>query len=362
MLKKLDAYIIRKYLGTFFFVVLIFTLISVVIDIGERIEKLIESELPLETIITQYYLPFVPWINGILWPLYALIAVIFFTSRMANDSEILTTFNAGISLYRLMVPFLVAASILAGIQLAGNHYFLPKASKVRLGFYNKYISRSKAISNTRNIHLFLNPNSKAYINYYNKRDSIGHHFRIEEYKDGEVRYILKATRIKLKQPPNLWTLRNYEERIIDNRGHDLIIHKKETLDTTLNLYHDDFLRYENENEMLTTGELLRFMGKEKSRGIGNAKSMLISLHKRSSEPFSLLILTVIGMSVASRKNRGGMGLNIALGMIIGAIFIVLTRFTETISLNQNMPAWIGVWLPNIVFAAVAILLVAKSQK
>ena len=337
-------------------------MIAVVIDIGEQIEALIESELSWTTIIRSYYIPFVPWINGILWPLYALISVIFFTSRLAANSEILAIFNAGVSFNRLLLPFLLSSAFLATILLGANHYVIPKSNQSRLSFRNEYISKKRRVVRNHNIHIFLNPNLKIYINYYNKKDSSGRDFRLEQFDQGQLVSVLKAKEFKLQEVPNTWRLKNYQHLNLKEGSEDLQVGSQAYIDTTLDLEHADFVRYANENDRLTTKELLAYMAKEKERGLGNARSMAVALHRRSSEPASLLILTIIGVALSARKTRGGLGLNIALGLGLGSLYIIMTKFSDTISLSQSIPVLTGVWMPNLFFGLVALFLVITAQK
>ncbi len=276
-----------------------------VIDFGEQLERLLESKVGLLTILQEYYIPFIPWINGILFPLYALISVIFFTSRLAANTEILPIFNAGVSFKRLMVPYLFSASILALILLWTNHYLIPQSNKSRLGFRNEYISSKKQILRSRNMHIFLDPNRKVYINYYNKKDSTGHDFRLEQFEQKKLISVLKAKKIKLIQSPNRWRLSNYQQLNLIEGQEQLSFGNKEYIDTTLSLEHEDFVRFSNENDMLTSSELQRYMAKEKERGLGNARAMAVAYHRRNAEPVSILILTIIGMALSARKKGEG---------------------------------------------------------
>lgn len=362
MIKKLDRYIIGKYLKTFFFVVLLFSMVSVVIELTDRIERMLESELTWSTIAIDYLVPFIPWINSVLWPLYALISVIFFTSRLADNLEIISIFNSGTSFYRFLYPYLICATLLGGFHFAAKNYIVPLASKKRLGIYNKHFSRSKDISKNRDIHVFLNPDELAYFNYYSKRDSSGHQFRLERFEEDVLVEMMKGEKLKLTHPPNGWTMYNYEHYNFrpGEEGFERFVPGE--LDTTLNLMHTDFIRYENENEMLTTPEIRQIIKRDRERGISNAKTYRLELLQRYAEPWTLIILTIIGVAVAARKSRGGLGLNLALGMIIGALYILFSKFAQTIAAGEDIPLVLGVWLPNIVFGLVAMILVWKAQK
>ncbi|MCG8327844.1 MAG: LptF/LptG family permease [Chitinophagales bacterium] len=362
MLPKLDRYIIKKFMSTFFFAVLIFTMISVIIDFSEKVEKFIESDITRREIFLEYYPGFIGYIGGLLWPLYTLIAVIFFTSRMASNSEIISIFNAGVSFRRLMRPYMISASIIAIMHLIGNHYLIPLGNKLRLDVEHAYIWTTNDKGKTQDVHMFLSPDSKVYINYYRKRDSTARKFRLENFKNNELVYLLKANTAEWVGPPDKWRLRNYEERTFDGRKESLIIGKGKQKDTTLNLTPADFVDYKEQHTMMTSAELSEYISKQKQRGVGNTKKYEIEYHRRSAEPFTIFILTIIGMAVAARKVRGGIGLHLAIGVGIGAMFIFLSRFAVVFATGQVIPTIVGIWFPNAMFSLVALYLVAKAQK
>lgn len=362
MLKQLDKYIIKKYLLTFLFTLLLFTVISCVIDFSDKVEDFIEEPVTKMQIIQEYYLNYIPYINGLLTPLYALIAVIFFTSRLAYNSEIISILNAGVSFRRLLVPYLVAASIIAGFHMLANHYVIPKGNKERLDFEHTYIWKYSDKGKTNDVHLFLAPNEKVYIKYYRKRDTTARDFRIEKFEENKLVYTLKAQRAKWLSEPNNWRLIDYEIRTFDGRKEEIVFGKGETLDTAINITPQDFVRYANQKEMMDTPELQEFIDIEKSRGVGNTKVFEVEKHRRTAEPFTIIILTLIGVSVAARKVRGGMGLHLALGVAVGACYIFLSKFSITFATNESLSPLLGVWIPNIIFTTIAIILVAKAQK
>ena len=362
MFKELDKYIIKKYLTTFFFVVLIFSLISMIIDFSEKVDDFIEESCTLHEILFDYYINFILWINGLLFPLYALIAVIFFTSRMAYNSEIISIFNAGVSFKRFLYPYMMAALIIASMHIIANHFLIPVGNKKRLDFEHTYVWKYNDKGKTSDVHMFIGPDTKAYIRFYKKTDSLARNLRIERFEDDKLVYLLQAESAKWIGRPNKWRLRNYEVRSFNGLDETILIKDKATLDTTLNFYPEDFVRFLNQKEMLASGKLIDFIAQEKARGVGNIKTYEIELHRRTADPFTIFILTLIGTAVAARKVRGGMGLHLALGIGIGALFIFLSRFSTTVATNDNLSAFVGVWIPNIIFSFVALLLVMKAQK
>lgn len=362
MLTILDRYIIKKFMSTFFFVVLIFTMISVVIDYSEKVEKFIEEPITMREIVLDYYPSFIIFIDGLLWPLFTLISVIFFTSRMAYNSEIISILNAGVSFRRFMRPYLISASVIAFLSLIGNHYFIPLGNKKRLDIQYTYLDKDKDKGKTRDVHMFVSPDTKIYINFYRKRDSTARNFRLEQYRDHELIKFIKATTAEWVGPPNQWRLRNYEIRTFNGLEEDLYVGRGEQLDTTFNLMPDDFVDYEEQQSMLTTGDLRTYINKQKERGIGNTTKYEIELYRRSADPFTAFILTFIGVSIAARKVRGGIGLHLALGIGLGAIFIFISRFSIVFATGQSIPPILGIWLPNLIFAGVAVWLMTRAQK
>ncbi len=361
MLKLLDRYIIQKFLSTFFFTVLIFTMISVIIDFSEKVEKFIESDITRYEIFVMYYPGFIMFIAGLLWPLYTLIAVIFFTSRLAYNSEIISIFNAGVSFRRLMQPYLLAAAFIAGLHLIGNHFLIPLGNKNRLDVEHAYIWTNNDKGKTQDVHMFVAPETKVYINYYRKRDSTARKFRMEQFKDGELVYLLKANTAEWQGPPNRWKLRNYEIRTFDGMDEELILGRGNELDTAFNLTPEDFVDYKEQHTMMTSAEIQQYIAAQQARGVGNTKKYEIEFHRRSAEPFTIFILTIIGMSIAARKVRGGIGLHLAMGVGIGALFIFFSRFAVVFAAGQVIPVVVGIWAPNVLFSLVAVYLTRNAQ-
>ena len=340
---------------------LLITMMAVVIDFSEKIGKFLDAELSFATVINQYYLNFIPWINGLMWPLFSLIAVIFFTSRLAKNSEIIAMLSSGISFNRILIPYLIAASIISGFLWIGKNYVIPNSSKIKNDFEYEHLSKKHQKTLNNDIHVFLSPTEKIYIRYYRKRDTSGQTFRLETIENGRLKKVIKAEQLKFKEHPNVWTLMNYEIRTFSDLSESISINN-EILDTVLDLTPEDFIRNEKSMENMTTSDLREHIRREQQRGIGAAKNFLVQLHQRNSGPFSIIILTLIGVSISSRKVRGGMGLHLAYGITLGAAYVVLSQFSSTFSINMSMSPLLGAWLPNIIFGIIAIILIRYSQK
>ncbi len=362
MLKKIDLYIIKKYLSTFLFAVLIFTMIAVIIDFADKVEDFLEEDCTIRQIVFDYYVNYVPYINGLLLPLYALIAVIFFTSRMAYNSEIISILNAGVSFTRLLRPYLIAAILITGFHLVANHYIIPTSNKTRLDFEHTYIWKYSDKGKINNVHIFTNPTQKVYIKHYRKRDTTTREFRVEEIVDNKLVSVLKGNSGKWAGPPGKWELSDYQKRTFNKSKEEMINGAGKKIVMDLNLTPEDFVRYQNQKEMMTTPELREAIASDKRRGIGSSKEYEFEAARRTAEPFTILILTLIGVAVASRKVRGGMGLHLALGIALGASYIFLSKFSSTFATEESLPVLLGAWIPNIVFGIIAIILIFKAQK
>lgn len=362
LLGKLDRYIAGKFLKTFFFTVLIFSMISLIIDWSEKIERFIESDISKMEITFEYFPTFLLFILGLLWPMLTLISVIFFTSRMANNSEIISILNAGVSFRRLLRPYLFSAGFLTILYLIGIHFFIPFGNEHRQELERVYFNSNKDEGKTRNVHLFVAPDTKVYINFYRKRDSTARGFRLESYRDQELVALTKANHAKYHADRNVWELNNYELRTFDGKKETLTSGKGEKMDTTINLLPTDFVDYKEQQSTMTTPKLLRHIDKQRSRGSGNIRKYQIELARRTAEPFTVFILTLIGVAVAGRKVRGGVGIQLAIGMFIGALFVFLSRFSATISAGSDIPVLLGMWAPNILFFCAALYFIKIAQK
>lgn len=362
MLKILDRYIIIKMLSTFLFTMLIFTMISVVIDFSEKVRQFIEEPITIKEIILVYYPNFILYINGLLLPLFSLIAVVFFTSRLAFNSEIISILNAGISFKRLMRPYIIGATIIGSFSLLANHWLIPEGNKIRLNIEHTYIHKNDDKGMTRNVHLFTNPNTKVYIKNWRKIDSTAQGLHIEEYQDNQLVFLLRAESAEWMGAPNHWKISDYEIRKFDGNQEKLIEEEKVQLDTTIDLTPSDFIDYLNQQTMMNTRELNEYIANQKARGVSNTRKYEVEKHRRSTDAYTIIILTVIGMSIAGRKVRGGMGLHLALGVGIGAAYIFLSRFATVFATGYALPVILGIWIPNLVFTLIAYIIVSKSQR
>lgn len=357
----LDRYIIRKYLSTVFFSMLICTLISMAIDFSDKVQHFIEKPATLRNILLDYYVGFVLHMAGLLLPLYTLIGVVFFTSRMAFNAEILSVLNAGVSFNRLLRPYLIAGGLVAALHFSLNNHLIPERNKLRLWFERTFVWTDQEKGKTAQVHFLVGPDVKVFIQNYNKASKTATGLRLEKFVNNQVVSLLEAQTATWKKDPNIWEIRYYSIRSFDGLKEDYHFYPS-PLDTAINLTPQDFIWYHNQNEELTSAELREVIARDQSRGLSSAKNYEIELLRRTADAFTNIILTIIGLAVAGRKVRGGMGLHLALGIGIGAMFILTSKFAVSFASSGTVPIALGMWLPNIVFAGIAVWLVMRAQK
>jgi lipopolysaccharide export system permease protein len=359
MLKLIDKYILRQFLITFVYVVFIFISIIVVIDIIEKLEDFHNMPVPVEVIITQYYLNFIPYIANTISPIMVFIATVFVTSRMANRTEIVAILSSGVSYVRFLRPYLIGSSILAVITFYLINWVIPDANKVRVDFENTYI-KSRYYFDQRNVHIQVAPEVYAYMESYDNIYNIGYRFTLERIQDGRLMEKLEAPRIVWDSTKNKWHIDRYMLRKINGMKEELSFH--DGVDTTLNLSPEDFQSKHLFNEKLTLPELNEYIALLKLRGSENVQMYLIEKYLRFTYPFAMIILTVIGVLVSSRKSRRGVGAQIALGFVLAFIYILFFILSRAIANAGNMPAMLAVWLPNLVFAVIGLFIYRVTPK
>jgi lipopolysaccharide export system permease protein len=362
-IKKIDRYLIRKFLATFFFTCLLFSVIALVIEISQKLENLLKTEIPFGRIFVEYLLHFIPFINGVLWPLFALIAVVFFTSRLARDTEFIAMLGAGVSLRRLAIPYIISAVFIMILHLMANHYLIPMSNDQRLTFEYAYVRPDRVESRNQDVHFFLNPDQKVYIRFYSRVDTSCRDIRIETFdKSGRLSEILKARTMRMISYPNKWRINDYEIRTLESGRESYEVFTGQHMDTIINLVPEDFVTLGKDIQMMTSPQLRRHIERELSKGVGRSSRILSEYYRRTAEAFSILILTIIGFSVASRKVRGGVGLHLALGIATGALFVFVGKFSITYALSPGANPLVAIWMPNLIFGLIAVVLFYRAQK
>ncbi len=342
-------------------------MLSVVVDAAEKIEDFIEEGGPSAyEVFFDYYLNFIPWINSLIFPLYNLIAVVFFTSRLAANSEFIAMIGNGVNHYRLLLPYLIGASMIAGIHYYGNHYLIPKSNVTRTTFVNTYVWKHNFVGKSTHFHAAVSPTEEFYLQGFNRYDSAGSQFAwIKHDSTGLNRVsVLNATKIQLLKSPNRWRLSGIRNRVQSSGFSDDVtaMSPQSFIDTTIGLYITDLIKRDNRKDNMTTDELIDFINKQKDRGLGGTLVFEVERFRRSADPFSIFILTLIGFSIASRKMRGGMAWHLVLGVMLSAVYIFMAKFSTTFSINGGLPPFIGVWVPNFMFSIVAVFMLLRAQK
>ncbi len=359
-MKKLDVYIIKKFLGTFFFSIALIISISIVFDFSENVDEFIEKNAPTKAIIFDYYLNFIPYFANLFSPLFIFISVIFFTSKMASNTEIISILASGVSFKRMLRPYLISAVILSLISFYLNNFLIPKSNEKRLEFRYTYI-KSAFKNKDKNIHLQLDQNSYAYMGSYSAPTNVGVTFTLEQFDENKkLTYKLLGAYIKWDTTKQLWNIQNYYERRID--GLNESIKYGLSKDTVLNMHPSEFTRRNEDIEMLDYYQLKEQIEAEKFKGSKKVVFFEIEKHKRIAFPFATIILTFIGVAIASRKVRGGIGLHIGLGLGLSFAFILFMKVTQTFATNGGLDPMIAMWIPNIVFGILAAYLLVKAPK
>ena len=359
-LKRLDRYIIVKFLGTYFFAIALIISIAVVFDINENIDRFINNRAPLKAIIFDYYLNFIPYYTNLFSPLFIFISVIFFTSKLAENSEIIAMFSTGMSFKRLLVPYFLSAAIIAIGTYVLSSEFIPKGSAVRIDFETKYKNKKK-VNYARNIQLVVDTNTIAYMERYENYNLTGYRFSLDKFEDNKLVSHLTARRATYDTTQqHKWVVRDYMIR--EMKGMKEVITKGEKLDTVIKMEPQDFLITRDQYETMTSPELKTYIDNQKRRGFANIKEFEVEYYKRIATPFAAFILTLIGASLSSKKVKGGMGMNLGVGLGLSASYILFQTISSTFAISGNVPPVVAVWIPNILYLFIAIYLYIKAPK
>jgi lipopolysaccharide export system permease protein len=372
MLKTLDKYILKRFLSTFFFVVLILLAVITVIDLTEKMDKFAKAGLN-GTQIIGYYLDFIPWIGSLLAPITIFIAAVYVCSRMAGHTEIIAILSSGISFRRMLFPFFVGATLVGAINFVLNGWIIPNSNKSRVAFEVEYL-KSKYYFDQRNVHIQVAPDTYLYMQSYNNNNQTGYHFTLERFENNKLVEKLNANRIEWDSTKHKWTLRDWSVKRIDAMFEqpqrpetvsafntrrivlsDTIYHGA-SLDTALVIdpkeFESDYRKYDG----LTLNELDDFINTLRARGSTGIEVYEVEKYTRYTSPFTIFILVFMGVIVASRKSRGGTGIQIALGFLLSFIFILFFTLFRTFAETGALPPEISVWIPNIIFGIISIVM------
>jgi lipopolysaccharide export system permease protein len=360
-IKLIDAYIMKKFLGTFFFCLVLILTIAVVFDFAEKIDNFMEKQAPVSAIIFDYYMNFIPYFATLFAPLFVFIAVIFFTSKMAVNTEIIAILNSGMSFRRMMWPYFLSALFIAAFTFILTNFVIPKSNLIRMDFEDKYYRSSSRRVTVENIHRQDFKNIYVYMGSFNPINQRGQNFTIEKFNDsGRLESKLSSSSVIYDTVKHKWTAMNYYIREIN--GNEEVLIKGKQIDTTLKIRPEDFSRDPGFVGTMTYNELNDYINLLQLQGSDELKLFLIEKHRRFANPFAVFILTLIGVSLSSRKIRGGIGMNIGIGLILSFSYILFLQFASQFSLKGNLGPMLAMWIPNILYSMIALVLYKLAPK
>lgn len=353
-IKIFDLYIIRKFLGTYVFAIVLLLVIIMMFDINEKLDAILEA--PLFDTVFKYYMNMLPYFGNQFSPLFVFIAVIFFTSKMADNSEIIAILSSGISYKRFLVPYMVSATIISAVSFLLAAYVIPPANVKRIEYTNHWVD-NKRVDYGSNIQVMVSPGVVMYMSQYDNTTRTGRNFSLEKYDGKIMKSRLTAETINYDTLGN-WTLRNYTVR--DFKGLREVITNGVVRDTLLDIEPRDFLISKNDHEMLSTPKLSQYIDRQKARGVANIKNFEIEHEKRYAMIAASFILTLIGVTLSSRKVKGGMGLNIGIGLLLSFSYILFMTVTSSFAVSGYTSPFVAMWIPNILYMIIAAVLYRRA--
>ena len=358
LFSRIDWYIIKKFLGTFFFSIVLILSIAIVFDLTEKLDDFFDSNAPLRAIIFEYYLNFIPYYMNMFAPLFIFISVIFFTSKMATNSEFIAMLAGGMSFQRIMFPYFFSALLLGVGSFFLGGYVIPPASKGLLDFENKYVKRFKA-EHARNVQMEVEPNVILYIESYQMRTNRGYRFSLEKFDGKTLVSRLTAERVYWDSA-YVWGVEDYVLRDFDGMRETLVRGKR--MDTTIMVQPPEFFITSQEAAQMTNPDLSDYLEKQSKRGVGHVQAFQNEYYKRFAAPVAAFIMTLIGVSLSSRKVRGGMGLHLGVGIALAAIYILFSTVSTSFAVKGTMSPFMAVWMPNFLFLIIGLVLYWRVPK
>ena len=357
---RLDRYIIGKFIGTYFFAILLIISISIVFDVNENLSKFTEYHAPLKAIVFDYYMNFVPYFANLFSPLFVFIAVIFFTSKMAGNSEIIAIMAAGVSFKRLMRPYMLSCVLISLMSYYLSAYVIPHGTVIRQNFESLYKNNKKNTS-ADNVQLQVSPGVIAYIQHYDNKMKRGYGFCLYKFENKKLISHMTALEIQYDTiADEKYHWKAYNWKIREMRSMKEKITSGMNLDTLITMEPTDLVYSKGQQETFTSPELKDYISKQIDRGSANVVRYQVEYHKRIASSFASFILTIIGMSLSSRKRKGGMGMYLGIGLALSFIYIMLQTVSSTFAINAGTPAPLAAWAPNIIFAFVAYFCYRKA--
>lgn len=359
---RLDRYIIYKFLSTYIFLIGIIVVIAVIFDFNEKIDKFSQSHLPFVK-IAAYYSNFVPYFANLFSPLFLFVAVIFFTSNLAGHSEIIAMKSTGMSFRRLLRPYMISAGIIAVTSFLLGAYVIPKSNVKKVNFENRYIKKQTALTSIDNVQMQVDTGVVAYITHFDNETKSGYGFSLDKFADKKLVSHLTAQSIQydtLSERRFSWTLRDYNIRTL--KGMREVLASGEKVDTMIMMEPKDFFFVNNQQETMTLPELREFIDRQALRGSAGTSAFEVEYYKRIASPFAAFILTLIGVCVSSQKRKGGMGTNMGLGLALSFAFILFQTVSAAFAVHAGLSPMIAVWIPNLLFAAIALVLMWRTPQ
>ena len=353
--KRLDRYILVRFISTYVFLLALIITIAIIFDFNEKIDKLTNGGARWHEVVFDYYANFIPYFSNMFSPLFVFIAVIFFTTQLANRSEIIAMKSAGMSFRRLLRPFFMGAAIISATSFALGAYIIPKGNVARVNFENKYIKKQLTVDEADNIQMQVDSGVVAYIAHFDNRTKSGSGFSLDKFSEKKLVSRLTAETIQydtLADHKYSWTLHGYMQRTL--RGSREKIKSGDKLDTTIIMEPKDFFYIKGMQETMTVPELSSFIDRQRLRGAAGISTFEVEYHKRFATPLAAFILTLIGVSISCEKRKGGMGTSIGIGLALTFTYIMLQTVAASFATNAGWPAGLSVWMPNILFAFIAL--------
>ena len=358
-MNKIDKYILKKFIFTYILIQLLFVPIAIVVNLADNIDKLLEKQVPLVEILDHYY-NFSIYFSSSLLPLFLFLAITWFTSKLSSNSEIIALYSSGVSLKRILKPYMVGSLIIALISLLAGMFIVPESTKKYNDFSYRYLKGNKKAVNNKNIFRKINESEYIFLTQFNQKNNVGTNFTLENFSDEKLNFKISSTSIRFIPDLEKYRLNNYTKRTITDSID--IIQNKRTFDTIFSFSVDDLTPLNYVAESLNYDELINFIEIEKSRGSTNIERYLVVKYKKWSIPFSIFILTLIGFSVSAEKRRGGTGVNLAFGIGVAMIYVFFDKIFGVLAQQSDLSPILAVWLPNIFFGLLAIYLVRNAKK
>ncbi len=358
-MKILDWYILKRYLFTFFMMLLLFIPIGITVHLAEKIGKILENEVPIDEVLI-YFLDFTIYFAHLLFPLFLFLSVIWFTSKLANNTEVIAFLSSGVSFTRFLRPYMIGSTIVAILAIILGLFLAPKASEGFNDFSYKYFKKGRSAVENTNVFRQINDQEIIYVSNYDVKNNVGNNFTLEHFEDNKLAYKITASSIKYIPKDTIYRLTNYVKRDIGEHEDELeIIRRKDTL---LSFDVDDLIPVIYAAETKMYGELKEFIAKEEARGSSNVGRFKLVLYRKWSLPVSVFILTIIAVAVSSIKRRGGMGVNLAVGICIAMVFVFFDKIFGVMAEQSDFPPLIAVWFPNIIFGILAAYLLYNAKR